>query len=170
MTPFDRLGEKIAEAQQMNDALCHKGEGARMNYDIGDWVRVTAVHERKVAGGTVTWERKALETPLVGRVTGMCKRYDGKRTEAPGSYYDFEPGPNYLEILQSHTFFEVRAGWRNKPMLVAVEDLEPCEPQRTFPRLHRKHKWSEQARNFLQEASRDFPRDAKGRWAKEAKA
>ena len=146
-----------------------------MEYDIGDWVRVSAVQRRLRRNDDVLWEGR--ETPsFVARIVGAAIRYNGTRYPAepyPFSYNGepYEDSGPYLAITHTHIFYEVRRGFVNKTVLVAAEDIALCSPSDIgkFP-----YKWAnplpytEDSRNMMRREMAQWPRDERGRWKKEA--
>lgn len=144
-------------------------------FDIGDWV-VLYSHRRKVelSGGKVEWQDQPLRKPRVGRVVGVCIRYDGK-VHRP--CYSYEPGSDgesgYLEVAKTHLFYEVRCGWLNRPTLVDVSGLKHYQPlpAERLPMLYKDpSEYSDDYRQYVRKEMKSWPRDDKGRWLKEVKS
>ena len=143
-----------------------------MEYDIGDWVRVSAVQRRLRRNDDVLWEEQ--KTPsFVARVVGAAIRYNGTRCiggASPLYAPPYEEDRPYLAIMHTHVFYEVRRGFVNKTVLVAAKDMVLCSPSDIgeFP-----YKWSnplpytEDSRNMMRREMAQWPRDERGRWKKE---
>lgn len=143
-----------------------------MRFAIGDRVKVSAKMVRFMnhAKKEVSWGPYAYKKSMYGRVVGMAHRCSGThhKGECHTHTEDFVPG--YLSVSEVHSFWLVRFGWYNKPVLVQDKDLILCEDcfLSKFPMLYTEQcAWSEGARACLRKEMMLVPRDSKGRWIKE---
>ena len=143
-------------------------------YKIGDRVRVyrrvTAWkddHTHRVARTDI------LRRPTAGTVVGVQIRHEGTVTHGSHDGLDgWEPG--FLTHTKTVRLWLVRLGLTNKPVEVfrgdmmrltdLEEKIEPPLPIKWTNPLE----WTEEDRERIREYARDYPRDAKGRWAKGA--
>lgn len=144
-----------------------------LTFDIGDWVVVSVEQQRILEGKKISWEPEVFKSPRVGRIVGLCRRSSGVRIDG-GMYYDWDGTPdyesNYLEVTQSHIFYQVKFGWFNKPVLVAEKDMTLCplEEIQELPLLStQQYEWNPGDKDRLREDMKYWPRDSKGRWIKE---
>jgi len=143
-----------------------------MKYHIGEHVIVKAkmIRSKDYGRKKITWERFPYETPIHGQVVGMTHKKSG--TYVPGnscSTWDGEEyASGYLTDTTLHSFWLVRFGMFNLPVVVEDSDLEPALEYKELPTLHLiPCKWSEANRKQLRDIMRNVPRDSKGRWIKE---
>lgn len=133
-----------------------------LKFDIGDWVIVKKTMFRDKQGDKVTWRTRlpfVSTKPRVGRVVGLCTRYDG---EISCEDWDFR----YFVQKKSHRFWLVKFGLMNKAVEVSEEDMRLAKVKEIedFPTLSPPPTIPVEAREFLSEDSKHWPRDEKGRW------
>ena len=139
-----------------------------MKYDIGDYVIVNSKMIKTVGGFKRCYVPINFSRPKLGRVVGLCRRFEGDYKSSSQGYYGDWEAP-YLSITNSKLFWLVKFGWLNKPILCSDECLtlaKLCEIK-DFPKLFvQQHNWAEEDRKYLSEDSKNWPRDKKGRWTK----
>lgn len=139
-----------------------------MKYDIGDYVIVNSTMVKRHVGFKRHYVTVNFSKPKLGRIVGLCRRFEGTYTGSSQNYWGDYDEP-YLSITGSKLFWLVRLGWLNKPILCLDECLTLAKPYeiKDFPKLFMSQiEWSEQSRKDLSRDSYDWPRDEKGRWTK----
>lgn len=118
-------------------------------------------------------ERFAYYSPkkIFGQIIGGRYKQLGIFHKGGGSSYDYfgeeDYEPNFLEVTSTIFLYEVRMGFINKIFLVHPNDIEtnfllPLNPKIPFKYVY----MSEENRKSISKMSKDFPRDAKGRFTK----
>jgi len=133
-----------------------------MKYSIGDYVIVSGYMFRKDNHG-IYWVSLSYRKSRLGQIVGLATRYDGS-VEGGITWED----PSYFVPGKAHTFWQVKLGYLNKPILVLEEHirLAAIDEIEELPRLFQNRiSWSEQSRKSLSLDSANWPRDSKGRWA-----
>jgi len=132
-----------------------------LKHSIGDYVVVSDVMNRR--GRThVTWVSCHCVKPRLGQIVGLAVRYNG-RIEHECEWED----PSYFVPEQTLTFWQVKFGLINKPVLVREDGLRLAnlEEIEELPKLYQQRvSWNEQSKNDLSKDSQEWPRDKKGRW------
>lgn len=138
-------------------------------YDIGDFVIVCKVHVKKhPKANKIVWEESICPTPRLGRVVGMCKRWDGVKDYDIDWETGYSSSP-YFVSNKVNTYYLVRFGWFNKPVCIMPENMRLAvgEEIQDLPNLHANRKpMSEKVKQFLREDSKNWPRKSNGQFAK----
>lgn len=128
-----------------------------LKYQIGNFVVVSKIQMRDKQGSAVTW-RKCLcyiaTASRLGQVVGLCIRFDGymSRNDA------------FFIPTKSHQFWLVRFGLTNRAVEVAEEDMRLAVGDYELPYRWPVQKMSDRNKQYLREDSKNWPRDARGRW------
>ena len=80
-------------------------------------------------------------------------------------YAEYEPA--YLKFTENVEVWGVRIGYRNKEIYFFEEDLKITESQENIPFFW--SGWNSHYREQMSRESKDWPRDSKGKWAKDPK-
>lgn len=112
---------------------------------IGTPVHVTAIVELEYSGSGKRYNREVAiypVEPFAAVIVGKAVKYTGTFKPATSQSamnwsYDYESAT--LLVDKAHTFWQVKAGMINKPVLVRDEDLEEVAPF-TIPHQGRKPK------------------------------
>jgi len=142
---------------------------------IGDFVVVSGHQIRQEKGRHAKWIPDPIniiryKEPKMGQVCGLRRVYDGERVY---SIYGSSEPDRFIPGI-SRTFYLVRFGMLNKPVLCSGEQLKVHDNfkflryfKSPIPQLSmRKHKWTDSERKQMSGISKDWPRDEKGRWTK----
>jgi len=140
-------------------------------FDIGDFVIVKTQTIKRRSNKKVTWIDSKYSKPRLGRIVGLCRRFDGDIEIGPWvkDYDDSWDAPRYLNCTKENILYEIRLGWFNKPIYVQLENmrLAKLDEIKDLPMLFTNVlPWSEESRNSLREDIKNAPRDKTGRFIK----
>ncbi len=142
----------------------------KLNYKIGDWVKVYKVIERhEDEDNNITFKSKEVK-PFYAQITGATRRQEGKihYHKYNHSYIsEFDGGyePGYLDVKNTVFVWKVRRGMTNKEIEVFEKDMNYMMNYAFFKLpLRFNSEWTKEAREEMSKISKDFPRDEKGRW------
>ena len=138
-------------------------------FDIGDFVIVNTQTIKRRSNKKVTWIDSNYSKPRLGRVVGLCRRFDGDIEG--GAYDDYYENCNerYLYHTKENILYVIKLGWFNKPIYVRLENmrLAKLDEIKDLPMLFTNVlPWSEESRNSLREDIKNAPRDKTGRFIK----
>lgn len=135
-----------------------------MRYEIGDYV-VVSWKMCRTGSLKVEWKSMQMAREKVGQVVGKKVCFDGTVCHSP--VYD---EPSWFKPTKRYVFWLVRFGMLNKPIAVSTEGMRLARVDEivNLPEMYsRRASWSVGDCKGLSEESESFPRDEKGRWAKE---
>jgi hypothetical protein len=78
-----------------------------------------------------------LERPIIAAIIGKATKYTGAYYPASrtSGWWGEDDQPAHLSVDGSVTFWQVRHGWLNKPLLVRDELVRPYEGEFELPRM-----------------------------------
>jgi hypothetical protein len=143
-------------------------------FQIGQGVRVKAVVDSHWETSTKYLERskKVIERmecseTTIGQITGVRRIVLGSIIEGSSGYMGEDYEPNSFNPEKVIMVWEVRTGLTNKPILAYPEDLERVWLRMDMPVPILRScaiVYSDVYRKAMSEDSKNWPRDAKGRW------
>ncbi len=144
-------------------------------YQIGDWVAVSTDIPSLFYDDQEQRQMKNVhhDPPYAAQIVGSCTRMLGKYVAGQNvaSYFneeglDWDWDPAYMEVSQVITFWLVRRGMTNKPILVRDGDCEAAiGSNEGVPwKWTNPYKWTDADRKQLSETIKNSPRDKKGKW------
>jgi hypothetical protein len=158
-----RIGQVVEV--NLNDRL-------KADYDRGEYRRVARVRD---------WHGHDVESNelVLAIITGVkvfregqyCAGDSNRSIYRPDDDYD----PPYLSVKENVTAWAVRLGYKNKEIYFFEEDIKSkevhyffdqyiCFPKEDIPYFY--NSWNDRYRQQMSRESKDWPRDAKGRWSK----
>jgi len=144
---------------------------------IGTWVYAHSIRKPEyIKHGINDWwlkkrviEKVDLKKKMWGQICGLCRVCEGMRTNNGEDGVDFK-------TTKVHTFYEIRFGMLNKPVLAAEDDFIPegtlvfsetniIREIRELPmRIANYQEWNERSKAAMRNWMKDWPRDNKGKW------
>lgn len=142
-------------------------------FQIGDYVVCRATVTFGYTGKNKrVMERVERETR--GWVVGMTLRQEGtisgEGSYAAGYYGEQKYDPPYLEVSKTRRVWKVAAGLSNRPVEVLGEDMPAAPSQPPGPCPARAVTMDEKTREMMRRESRNWPRDARGRFVQDPPA
>jgi len=152
--------------------------GDKRKFRIGQPVMVNLNHQvladydsenyRRVKR-SVDWHGHNIETNerVLAIITGVKlfqEGYYNKGTSRGIFNPEDEYEAPYLSVHESITTWAVRLGYRNKEIYFFEKDMETIKSSSNIPYLYTG--WNDHYKEKMSKESKDWPRDAKGRWSK----
>jgi hypothetical protein len=141
-------------------------------FDVGTFVIINKCTVKSESGNKVKWIDISYSKSRLGRVTGLCRRWDGIRRHLSNYFSSDDYEPAYLEGTKENILYEIRLGWFNKPIYVRPENMRLAKLNeiKDLPKLFTQQlSWPDYVKKSLSEESKHWPRDKNGRWISESK-